>query len=67
MMSRGCEIDSLNYRISLKFDRRLGNSVAETAAKFYSHPTNVKTNPVASSHSEILWYEVFSAIRTTTG
>ena len=59
-----CEIGSLNYRITLKFDRHFGSIAAEVPVKFQSDCTILNINLAASSLCGILQKGVLSDIET---
>ena len=46
-------LDSVNYRIALKFDRHLGSSAAEMPVKFQSDTMIQNSHPAASRLREI--------------
>ena len=54
MKSRSREIGSLNYRLALEFDGRIGSSAADVPVKFQSDRTILSTNLVASRLHVIL-------------
>ena len=61
--SRSCKIDSLNYRIALRFDKHINSTAAKVSVKFQSDRANLYTNLIPSRLGEILQY-VLSNIKT---
>ena len=64
MKTRSREIDSLNDRIALKFDKHIRSSAAEAPTKFQSGRIILTTNFVASKLCEILQQSVLSDTET---
>ena len=54
MESGSLENGSFNYRIALKFDRRVGSSAADVPVKFQNDRPILNTNLAASRLHEIL-------------
>ena len=65
--TRSHEIDTLNFRIALKFDRHIGSTAAEVPVKFESDTTIPNTNLAASRFYEILRKDVFRILRRDPG
>ena len=55
--SRSHEIDTLNCRIALTFDRHIGSNAAEVPVKFQSDRTILNTNLAATRFHEISWWQ----------
>ena len=59
---RGCETYSLNHRIILKFDRRIGSTAADVHVRFRSGRTILNANLAGWRLCEVLQQDVLSYI-----